>query len=110
MQISFKDRRLEKQITQPNELQKKYGSLAKKISQRMAELRASNDLSIFGKITGARLHRLSGERTNEYAIHLSANFRLIFKPDYPDVPVREDGGHDLKEIKKIKVLQIQDYH
>lgn len=110
MQISFKTGKLEKQLTKPVELQRAYGALAKKISQRLADLRAADNLGIIGKIPGARLHQLSGERQNEYAINLTGNYRLIFEPDYKNVPLKNDGGHNLNEIKEIKVLMIEDYH
>jgi len=110
MQLLFKTRKLEKQLTQPVELQKAYGKHSKKISQRIADLKAADNLGIIGQIPGAGLHRLSGERKNEYAVNVSANYRLIFEPDYPEVPQKEDGGHDLRKIKIIKLLMIQDYH
>jgi proteic killer suppression protein len=110
MQITFKSSKLEKQLTIPKEIQKSFGDRAKKVSQRMAELRASQNLFIVSLIPAAKFHPLKGDRKGEYAVTISGNFRLVMVPDYDEVPLLADGGHDLSGIEKIKIIDVEDYH
>lgn len=110
MQITFKSSKLEKQLSVPKEIQKSFGERAKKVSQRMAELRASQNLFIVSKIPAAKFHPLLGDKKGEFAVIISVNFRLIFIPDYEEIPLLSDGGYDLSKIEKIKIIEIEDYH
>jgi proteic killer suppression protein len=37
-------------------------------------------------------------------------FRLIFEPYHDPIPIKEDGGIDLEQVTRIRVLSIEDYH
>ena len=110
MQISFKSRKLEKSLTEPKEISKTYGVMAKKVNQRMKELSAASSLAVMKTIPAANCHKLSGDRSSEIAVDISGNWRIIFEPDHDTVPVQTDGGWDWNSITQIKVLEVTDYH
>ena len=110
MQISYKNNKLEKSLSSPREILKNYGTRAKNVNQRMEDLKAVvnlNDLSLFPQ---ANLHELKGDKKGLLAVDISANYRIIFKPDHEPVPKKDDGGLDWRAVKKIKIIEIEDYH
>ena len=109
MEITFKTRKLEKQLTQPKELKKAFGQMAKRVSQRMEDLKAAETLAIMRTIPGTRCHEYTGNR-NELSVDVTGNYRIIFKPDYESIPKKEDGGLDWDQVKKIKILYVEDPH
>jgi plasmid maintenance system killer protein len=110
LNICFKNRKLEKALTDPISLNKSYGSLAKRIHQRLVELGDAENLEVMKTILAARCHELSGSRKGEFAITVSVNYRLIFEPHHQPVPRKQDGGLDWKEITEIQINEVTDYH
>lgn len=110
MVINFNTRKLEKELTDSKQLLKRYGQLAKKINQRMAELRAADTLAVMATLPQARCHELQGGRKGQFAVDISVNYRLIFKPDHDPVPTKDDGGIDWNSITIISIEEIDDYH
>jgi len=107
MQISFKSRKLEKSLTDPKEISKTYGVMAKKVSQRMKELSAASALSVMRKLPAAYCHELHG---GNISVEISGNWRIIFEPDHDPVPAKSDGGLDWDAVTQIKILEVEDYH
>ena len=84
MEISYKSRKLEKQLTDPNEMIKSFGQLARKVNQRLKDLTDADNLAIMRTIPAARCHELTGGRKGELALDVSGNYRMIFEPlHYP---------------------------
>jgi len=110
VEVGFKTRKLKKQLTNPKELVKTFGRLARKINQRMKELADADTLAVMRTLPAARCHELSGDREGELAVDVSGNYRLIFEPDHDPVPKKEDGGLDWQEVIKIQINEIYDYH
>lgn len=110
MNINYKSRRLEKQLTDARELVKRYGQLARKINQRLAELKAAENLAVIRTLPAAGCHELNGERKGQLAITVSVNFRLIFEPDQIPLPLNADGGLNWQFISNIRIIEIEDYH
>ena len=110
MEITFKSKKLKRQLTQPKELNKSFGQMAKKISQRIEEFKAAESLYILNKLPGTRCHEYSGDRKGEFSVNITGNYRIIFEPDHEPIPKKKDGGIDWNEIIKIKILYIEDPH
>lgn len=110
MEISYKNKKLEKQLTEPKELQKKFGELARKIKQRLQELSAAENLAVMRTIPAARCHELKGSREGELAVDVSVNYRIIFQPNQEPIPLKEDGGLDWEAVIKVQINEITDYH
>ena len=107
MIIHFKTKKLQKQCENPQVALKDYGSsIGNKLVQRIGELQAAVSLEDIKRIPAARLHRLQGKRSIEYAIDLVHPFRLIIRPDLQD-------GQSINELAKIHIVRVEkveDYH
>lgn len=110
MEISFKSRKLEKQLTDPKEMAKSFGQLARKVNQRLKDLTDADNLAIIKSIPAARCHELTGDRKGELAVDVSGNYRLIFEPNHEPIPKKADGGLNWEEVTSIQIKDIQDYH
>lgn len=110
MKINYKNKKLEKSLTIPKEMLKKYGNLAKRTKQRMDEFAASKNLAVLGKLPGPDCHQLEGNRKEQFSVSISGNWRIIFVPDHNPVPVKEDGGVDWEQVNEIKIIEVIDYH
>ena len=92
MIIHFKTKKLQKQCENPQEALKVFGlSIGNKLVQRVGELQAAVSLEDIKRIPAARLHRLRGNRSNEYAIDLVHPFRL-------------------SKIHIVRIEKVEDYH
>ena len=104
MRISFKSKKLKKKFEARKELEKAYGiRQAKKITQRMNELYAAESLQDIKHIPSSRLHQLSGNYKNCFAIDLIHPYRLIIKPEGREI-------EDLRTITLVEVVNVEDYH
>ena len=110
MEISYKNRKLEKQLTDPRELAKSFGQLAVKIKMRLKNLKDADNLAIMRTIPAARCHELTGDRKGELAVDVSGNYRMIFEPLHNPIPKKDDGGLKWEEVTKIQINEIEDYH
>jgi len=110
VEISYKNKKIEKQLTDPREIVKSFGELARKINQRIKELKDADSLSILKQIPAARCHELVGNRKGELAVSVSGNYRLIFEPNHEPPPQKDDGGLNWEAVTKIQINEIEDYH
>lgn len=111
MQISYKNRKLEKSVKDAGAIIKNYGTQAKLVSKRLKELTAAPDLSDFKHIPQANCHELKHNRKGELAVDVSGNHRIVFIPEHEPLPLKEDGGLNWKQVTKIKIISIgEDYH
>lgn len=92
------DNNMDKYLHNEQEIIKKYGRLSKKIIINLSTLYSADNLSLVPDKPPTKRHKLS---TGEWAISLSKNWRMKFKPI---------GGSELKEIKEIVITDIIDYH
>lgn len=110
MEISYGSNKLEKQLTQPRELAKTFGHMARKVSQRHEELKSADLLSVMRLFPAANCHELTGDRKGQLAVTISGNYRMIFEPNHNPIPQKEDGGLDWQAVASIIILEITDYH
>lgn len=110
MKLSFKNNKLEQSLTIDKNIVKNYGNNAKKIKQRMQELRAADHLSVIAKLPALRLHPYKGNRLGEWSIDIHKNWRICFQIEDDPIPQLENGGVNLDEIFSIKILSIEDPH
>ena len=110
MKLSFKSNKLEKILTEATEMRKAFGTMAKKVNQRMMELKAAPNLEVMKTIPATNCHELKGDRQGEFAVDISRNFRLIFKPDYNPIPRKDDKSIDCIKVTDIQILRTVDYH
>lgn len=111
MVVTFKNKRLEKSITDPQKLIKAYGlQRAKKIKQRYQEMMASATLEALSKIPAAYLHPLTGDRAGQWAVKITGNERLCFIITHEPVPILPDRSVDKSKVTDICIVFIGDYH
>lgn len=114
MDISFKNKKLEKSFNEESQLDRTHGTLrAKKIRIRMKELRAAVSLKDFWppKSPPGRCHELTeGQRAGQLSVDLDHPYRLIFIPDHNPVPEHQDGGLDWSQVTAIKILGVENTH
>jgi proteic killer suppression protein len=109
--IFFKTTKIAKVFNEAARLQKEYGSKnAHAIKIRMAVLEGATCLADVSTDPPERRHLLTGDLAGCYAVDLQHPFRLVFAPADDPPPVKRDGGHDLKKIASIVILQVVDYH
>lgn len=111
MKIEYKSNKLAKSVESPRAIKQNYGTRAKKVNQRLQELKAADNLDAIRLLPAANCHELTGKRKAEFALDISGNHRIIFTPDHDPIPQREDGSIDWTHVTSIKIIDIgEDYH
>jgi plasmid maintenance system killer protein len=83
--------------------------MARVIRRRLDDLDAAETLEDMRNLAG-RCHELTGDRAGQLSLDLAHPRRLIFIPnDYP-VPTKPDDGLDWKQIRSVRILEIEDTH
>ena len=111
MKIIFDKKRLGETCNSEKECKREWGEAgAKKVGQRLKELAAADTLQDMWHIPAAGFHALHGDREGQYAVSLHGAFRLVFEAvrEAEDEAAGEEV--DLSEIRKIRVLEVTDYH
>jgi plasmid maintenance system killer protein len=108
VEITYANRKLEKELTSEKEMSRQLGHVATKLKLRLFTLRAVSNLDLVPKHPPDRCHELIGSRKGTFTVDLSPNWRLVFKPD-PMVQ-RPDGGIDLAAVTRVQILSIEDTH
>lgn len=90
-------------------VKKEGGIRAKKIRQRLDDLRAADNLEQMRSLPG-RCHELSENRKGQLSLDLDHPWRLIFVPADDPPAVKPDGGIDWKNVTIIEVIGIEDTH
>ena len=98
MEITYKNKKIEKICTDAKTAEKTYGTkMAEKIHQRIDEIHASDTVEMMITYHIGRCHPLSLDRKGQYAVDLVHPYRLVF----------EKKGQN---IQIAKILEIVDYH
>lgn len=110
MELDFASRKLRRQMESEKELIKAYGQLARAIQRRLGVLARAASLADVPAVPPERCHLLTGRFAGCYAVDVSGNWRLIFRPDHDPVPQKESGGVDLTKVTAIVIEGVEDYH
>ncbi|MGD8453009.1 MAG: type II toxin-antitoxin system RelE/ParE family toxin [Phycisphaerae bacterium] len=111
MEVSFASRSMQKVCSIAKEAHRKWGSaVARRLQQRLMELRAAETLADISHLPPARCHELTGDRAGQISVDLAHPYRLIFVPDHDPVPQKPDGGLDRASVTKVLVLEVCDPH
>ncbi len=96
MKIEFSSHRLANASVSLSEANRLFGiSIGRKYIQRLAVLRATDRITQLYGHRALRLHPLKGNRTGQYAITLTGNYRLIMER------IAEDT---------VRIIDVEDYH
>lgn len=98
MDITYKNRKIEKVCTDAKTAERTYGKeMSEKIHQRIDEITAADTVEMMIQFHIGRCHPLSQNRKGQYAVDLVHPNRLVF----------EKNG---EEIQIANILEIVDYH
>ncbi|ADQ39664.1 hypothetical protein Calkr_0087 [Caldicellulosiruptor acetigenus I77R1B] len=110
MEVRYKTKKLKKICENFQLAQKEFGQdIAKKLFQRLNELKAAKSLYDISRLPATGFHKLEGSRKGQYAVYLVHPFRLVFKP----ITISENQTQDEIDLSKIVIIQIEeviDYH
>jgi proteic killer suppression protein len=111
MDIFFRTRRIQKLCSQDAVAQKKLGAkMARKLQQRLMELKAAVFLADISRLPPARCHELKENRKGQLSVDLEHPYRLLFVPANIPIPTKEDGGLDWAGVTEIEIIEIDDTH
>ncbi len=111
MIIYFRTKKLQKICNNTNEAVKKLGSkMARKLQQRLMELKAASCMDDISKVPPARCHQLLGNRKGQLSVDLEYPYRLLFIPANDPIPVTQDRGLDWAKVTEIEIVEIADTH
>lgn len=113
MDISFRSKKLAKQMNNEREMVKAFGSKsARKIQRILTQLLAAPDLGIFAPPLSPphRCHELTGNRKGQLSVDVEHPYRLVFEPADDPLPMRDEGGLDWGKVTSIKIKGVEDTH
>jgi plasmid maintenance system killer protein len=112
MDITFRSKKLEKQLATEKGLTKLGRDRKAKVRVRLQEFRAAQTLADLAPPLSkpARCHELTGDRKGELSVDLDHPYRLIFVPNHDPVPERKEGGLDWQQVTSITIEEIADTH
>ena len=110
MKIDYQSNKLKKQLSDASEIKRAFGEHARKVAQRMAEMKAAPDLAVLQQILAARCHALKGDRAGQWAVNISPNHRLIFEIATNPIPMNDDKSINTTQVTAILIVATTDYH
>lgn len=110
MEITFRDKKLEKLANDPSRCRKELGNLRTKLFlTRLKVLREANNLAGVRLVPG-HFHELSSDRKGQWACDLDQPYRLIFTPIQRPIPTDDNGKYIWEEILCVEMIEIVNYH
>ena len=111
MHITFSTHKLEKIFNTEKALTRNFGDRMKDvILNRMAVLQVASNLALVPTTRPERMHQLTENLKDQFAVDLVHPYRLIFKPNHDPLPRKDDGGIDRQRVEAITILDVIDYH
>jgi toxin HigB-1 len=96
VEIEYSSNHLSKASISLAEASRLFGiPIGRKYIQRLAVLRAVENFSQINGLQALRLHPLKGNRSGQYAITLTGNYRLVIEK------IEEDA---------VRIINVEDYH
>lgn len=110
MYIEFKSNKLRRRCELHNEGVQAWGEqLARKVVQRLNELKTIPEIQSLRNLPHLRCHPLQGSRAGQYAIDLDKSWRLVFELLDGEKAIESDTSSQTIE-KGVRILEIKDYH
>ena len=111
MDILFRTSKFRKRCNSSVDATKEWGpEMAKRLMQRLDELRDADTLAHLASLPQARCHELVADREGQLSVDLKHPYRLIFEPADNPIPCKPDGGLDWARVTAVRVLEVTDTH
>jgi len=102
---------LQKLCSTSREAQRHLGAKrARRLQQRMMELKAAISLDDISRLPPARCHELTGNRKGQLSVDLEYPYRLLFIPANNPLPETKNGGLDWSGVTEIEIIGVVDTH
>lgn len=104
MKICYDNNKIKKMLENGDKLTKRFGQdISDLIFLRVQYLRNADNLDVVSSDRPYRRHKLAGNYKNHFAVDVTRGLRIIFRPvDKEEI--------ELKKIKEIYIVSIEDYH
>jgi proteic killer suppression protein len=79
------------------------------LKRRLESLAAAPTLEDMSGVPG-NCHPLTGNRAGQFAISVTASYRLVFRPAHDPLPLLPDDGIDRRQVTRIRLEGTVDYH
>lgn len=96
MEVAFRTRQLQRAFVESKLAARLWGdAVARKYVTRVVTLQSARDFMEVRRLVSLRVHPLRGEREGQWAVDLTARYRLIVRPsrDGEEVMVEEVSSH-----------------
>lgn len=111
MEILYKTSKLKKLLDDGKKLDREYSKkVADSIKLRLTQLRGFSDLSEVSTFPPILLHKLTQNRSDQYAVWAKEKYRIIFYALDDNENIIRDPDYPKKQIKKIKIIEVVNYH
>ena len=111
MQVYFRAKKLQKICSSDKEIKQAFGaSRARKLQQRLMELRAAENLNQISRLPPPRCHEMTGDRQGQLSVDLDHPYRLFFIPANDPIPLTKENGLDWTAVTAIEIVEIADPH
>jgi proteic killer suppression protein len=110
MRILFASRKLKRQFSDEAALVKAFGERARGLMKRIDVLKAAKTLDDVPTTPPHRRHALSGKWAGHYAVDVTGNWRLIFRPASQGGPGGKASPDDPAAVTAIEIVAVVDYH
>ena len=108
MEIRFKNKTLPELCEKRVAAVRKLGDVgARKLQSRLADVEAAEKVA---DLRAGRPHPLTGDRLGQFAVDLSAGWRLVLAPANEPIPRRDDASVDWSRVTIVSIEYIGDYH
>jgi proteic killer suppression protein len=110
MDYGFETNKLKKQFKDASSIKQAFGPIAKKIMVRLDDIKSSPTLATLRQLPAANCHKLTGKRSDQWAVDVSGNYRIIFELDHDPIPMQNDTEIDFNAVTRITIVEVIDYH
>ena len=110
MEITFKDKKLEKIINDPRKLRKHFNQASDNIVRRLKLLINEPNLGKIPNYPPTRLHLLKGDYKGYYAVDVNRELRIVIEINHDPIPRLLDNSVNVDKVTKICIIDIVDYH
>lgn len=114
MDISFKQKKLQKTVSDEVKLGKAYGAFAEYVQMRLDMLAQAKTLADVPHTPPARRHKLESKKgVFAFAVDVKSKddpLRIEFEVANVPVPLKEDGSLDFEAVTEIEITQISNHY
>jgi proteic killer suppression protein len=107
--VEWSNRKLHRATRKDRDGQRLLGERWAPFKRRLRTLEVADCLEDVLPAPGG-FHPLTADKTGEWAAALSRNWRLVFEPADEPVPTLNDGGLDARNVRRVRILRVEDYH